>query len=73
MPSFDPLNNDLMIYIKKKKKKKKKKKRREKNKLSQEDKYRTPKTDIVGYTDNIIMVFSYLTFASSPILLRRGN
>ena len=75
-----------MIYIKTKKNKKnkktkKKRKRKEKKQIVTERQilkalritYRTPKTNIVGYMYNIIMVLSYLTFASSAIPLRRGN
>ena len=77
-----------MIYITTKKNKNKNKKKTKKTKKKKEKKqivtgrqilkalritYRTPKTNVVGYMYNIIMVLSYLTFASSAILLRRGN
>ena len=33
----------------------------------------TLQTSKVGYAYNVVMVLAYLTFASSAILLRRGN
>ena len=79
VPSFEPSNNDL--HQNKTKQKKRNEKRKEKKQIATGRQilkalcitYCTLKTSIVGYTYNMIMVLSYLTFASFAILLRRGN